>query len=55
MLHFVTVKHWNQTQRQLVFGKNMIFNIQHIGDWEYIKQKATNNQHQQLKRKCNLH
>ena len=27
------------TPGQLVFGRDMIFNIQHIANWEYIKQR----------------
>jgi transposase InsO family protein len=40
---------------QLVFGRDMIFNIQHIANWEYIKQRKQkiinlNNQRENSKR-----
>ena len=28
-----------QTHRQLVFGRDMIFNVKHTANWEYIKQR----------------
>jgi hypothetical protein len=30
------------TPGQLVFGRDMIFNIQHIANWEFIKQRKQN-------------
>jgi transposase InsO family protein len=43
------------TPGQLVFGRDMIFNIQHIANWEYIKQRKQkiinlNNQRENSKR-----
>jgi hypothetical protein len=32
----ITLRH---TAGQLVFGKDMIFNVQHSADWDYIKQR----------------
>jgi len=41
------------TPGQLVFGRDMIFNIQHIANWELIKQRIQNDHiSQQQKRKC---
>ena len=31
-----------KTPGQLVFGRDMIFNIQHVANWEYIRQKKQN-------------
>ena len=35
-MHYTTLK---KTPGQLVFGQDMIFNIQHVANWEFIQQK----------------
>ena len=42
-----------KTPGQLVFGKDMIFNIKHVANWEYIRQnKAKMIEKEQQSRKC---
>ena len=48
------------TPGQLVFGRDMIFNIQHTANWEYIKQRKQriidlNNKREKSKRQQHVH
>ena len=43
------------TPGQLVFGRDMIFNILHIADWEYIKQRKQQMIHKNNQRENSNH